>query len=91
MLNHNNLFTVIDSFQRFIHSDKSIILNKGSQQLKCLLEIEGNRLTQHKSKNIGPLQREAGINHVLKCNNPRFYQILGEFFCFVLSALIENL
>jgi hypothetical protein len=26
---HNNLFTVIDSFQRYIHSDKSIVLNKG--------------------------------------------------------------
>jgi hypothetical protein len=38
----------------------------GSQQLKCLLEIEGNRLTQHKSKKIGPSQREAGINHVLE-------------------------
>jgi hypothetical protein len=37
----------------------------GSQQLKCLLEIEMNRLTQRKSKNIGPLQREEGINHVL--------------------------
>jgi hypothetical protein len=38
----------------------------GSQQLKCLLEIEGNRLTQHKSKKIGPSQREVGINHVLE-------------------------
>jgi hypothetical protein len=28
MLNHNYLYTVIDSFQRYIHSDKSIILNK---------------------------------------------------------------
>jgi hypothetical protein len=28
---------------------------------------------------------------VVVCNIPRFYQILGEFFCFVLSALIENL
>jgi hypothetical protein len=28
MLNHNNLFTVIDSFQRYIHLDKSIVLNK---------------------------------------------------------------
>jgi hypothetical protein len=28
MLNHNNLFTVIDSFQRYIHSDKSIVVNK---------------------------------------------------------------
>jgi hypothetical protein len=26
----------------------------GSQQLKCLLEIEGNRLTQHKSKKDRP-------------------------------------
>jgi hypothetical protein len=38
----------------------------GSQQLKYLLEIEGNRLTQHKSKKIGPSRREAGINHVLE-------------------------
>jgi hypothetical protein len=30
--NHNNLFTVIDSFQRYILSDKSIILNKGRQE-----------------------------------------------------------
>jgi hypothetical protein len=37
-----------------------------TQQLKCLLEIEGNRLTQHKSKKIGPSQREAGIKHVLE-------------------------
>jgi hypothetical protein len=29
MLNHNNLFTVIDSFQSYIHSDKSNVLNKG--------------------------------------------------------------
>jgi hypothetical protein len=28
MLNHNNLFTVIDSFQRYIHSDKNIVLDK---------------------------------------------------------------
>jgi hypothetical protein len=28
MLNHNNLFTIIDSFQRYILSDKSIVLNK---------------------------------------------------------------
>jgi hypothetical protein len=28
MLDHNNLFMVIDSFQRYIHSDKSIVLNK---------------------------------------------------------------
>jgi hypothetical protein len=34
MLNHNNLFTVIDSFQRYILSDKSIILNKGRQETR---------------------------------------------------------
>jgi hypothetical protein len=28
MLNHNNLFTVIDNFQIYIHLDKNIILNK---------------------------------------------------------------
>jgi hypothetical protein len=28
MLNHNNLFTVIDSFQRYIYSDKNIVLDK---------------------------------------------------------------
>jgi hypothetical protein len=28
MLNHNNLFMVIDNFQRYIHLDKSIVLNK---------------------------------------------------------------
>jgi hypothetical protein len=28
MLNHNNLFTVIDNFQSYIHSDKSIVLDK---------------------------------------------------------------
>jgi hypothetical protein len=32
MLNHNNLFTIIDSFQRYILSDKRIILNKGRQE-----------------------------------------------------------
>jgi hypothetical protein len=38
----------------------------GSQQLKLLLEIERNRLTQYKSKKIGPSQREAGIYPVLE-------------------------
>jgi hypothetical protein len=38
----------------------------GSQQLKFLLEIEGNRLPQHKSEKIGPSHREGGINHVLE-------------------------
>jgi hypothetical protein len=28
MLNHNSLFMVIDNFQRYIHSDKNIELNK---------------------------------------------------------------
>jgi hypothetical protein len=32
VLNHNNLFIVIDSFQRYILSDKSIILNKGRHE-----------------------------------------------------------
>jgi hypothetical protein len=28
MLNHSNLFTFVDDFQRYIHLDKSIVLNK---------------------------------------------------------------
>jgi hypothetical protein len=36
MLNHNNLFTAIDSFQRYIHSDKSIVLNK--ERIKGMIE-----------------------------------------------------
>jgi hypothetical protein len=31
----------------------------GSQQLKCLLEIEWNRLTQHKSKKDRPFMEES--------------------------------
>jgi hypothetical protein len=72
----------------------------GSQQLKCLLDIEGNRLTQHKSKKIGPSQREAGINHVLElfiCKTEIEIVLRGGCSCqrmtteFLLSSILNKL
>ena len=61
MLNHLSIFAIVEVFQRYIHSDKSICSTQGQInimieyinthkwldhiRLKCLLEVEGNRFT----------------------------------------------
>jgi hypothetical protein len=40
--------------------------------------------------NLSPISRTRFLLRVVVCNIPRFYQILGEFFAFVLLEMIRN-
>jgi hypothetical protein len=48
-------------------------------------------LKSNKLFSLSPISGTRFLLRVVVCNIPRFYQILGKFFVFILPVLIENL